>query len=118
MKGVKQMDDRQYIDGMEMGVDLVKRIYELTADERIEKFGATSVPEILDTFDFAELFERMNGLNKYFVIRGIKDTKIRKEVIAESGRLKFPPDETMIMAFMNIHKEADFAVVEEIYAKE
>ena len=112
------MDDRQYVDGMETGVELVKRIFEIGIEERVKRFGTNDVATILDRYDFAELFDRMDCLNKYYIIRGIKDSHIRKDVVAESGRLKFPPDKTMIKAFMNVHKDADFAVVEEIFVKE
>ena len=56
------MNDKQYVDGLEAGVTLVKAIFALPAYERKAVFGTSDVATILDRFNFAELNEKMSGL--------------------------------------------------------
>lgn len=111
--------DSDYIQGMEDFYNIIKAIYELTYEERIRTFGVSHVSRIIDKFDFQQIREKMvDPVKKYYVIRGISvDDNGFKHVGAESGRLKFPPDDDMINAFMQIHKNISFATVEEIYTR-
>lgn len=54
-------------------------------------------------------------VNKY-VIRAIKDTGVKKTVIAESHSFKYPTDAEIGMFLYE--SKADFAVIEEIFALE
>ena len=47
-------DDMTYISGMEEGVEIVKAIFALTAQERKDRFGTSDVANILDKFDFVQ----------------------------------------------------------------
>lgn len=118
--------EQNYFDGMEDGVLMVKRIFELSVHERLKHFEETSVPHILDKFDFQQLHEILSKpelkpdkeLKKYYIIRGIKTSIGNKKAIAESGRLYIEPTDEMIEAFLLNHSEADFAVTETIYTRE
>lgn len=113
--------DVDYIAGLEDGASMIKSIFAMTPEEREEKFGYTLVANILDVYDVIEIRERLETLNKYYIIRGIKvsDTGF-KRVVVESDRLSFKPDEVLITAFLNCHKDKHitFATVEEIYVRE
>lgn len=54
--------DLAYINGIEAGVNLVKRLYELTIDERTNLFGDSTVPSILDKYNFAEIIDILGGI--------------------------------------------------------
>lgn len=119
-KGHFDRDDA-YTNGFSDGVDMIKKICEMTTDEREEKFGYQLIGSILASYDFSEIRERMESLKKYYIIRGIKDDYIGKKVcVVESDRLSLKPDEILINAFLNCHKDKkiSFACVEEIYVKE
>ena len=113
--------DTDYIQGLEDGVNIVKSIYELTVDERIKRFGDFSVPDILDKFDFQQIREKMvERLEKKYVIRGITINDYhQKKVAVESDPLDIKPDETLVNAFLNCHKDKHlaFAVIEEIWIR-
>lgn len=113
--------DSAYIEGLSDGVNMIKKISEMTWEERDERFGYHDIGSILDIYDFSEIRERMESLNKYYIIRGIKDDYIGKKVcVVESDRLTIKPDETLINAFLNCHKDKhiSFAVVEELFVRE
>ena len=112
--------DESYINGLEDMYNIIKSIYELTIDRRMQIFGEDTVPAILDKFDFQQIREKMvERIVVRYVIRGIKvNDQHEKRVIAESGRLKFRPDEDMVKAFLDVHPHVTFACVEEIYVKE
>ena len=92
----------------------------MSQDERIIRFGYPKVEYIMDKFDFQQIREKMvEQIVVRYVIRGIKvNDQHEKRVIAESGRLKFRPDEDMVKAFLDVHPHVTFACVEEIYVKE
>jgi hypothetical protein len=113
--------DQAYTQGLSDGVEMVKSIFEMTTDERQERFGYPLVAEVLDHFDFIQIRERMERLSRMYIIRGIKvDDNGFKHVVVESDRLSIKPDEVLINAFLNCHREKHitFACVEEIYVKE
>ena len=109
-----------YIQGLEDMYNIIKAIFELTIDRRMQIFGEDTVPAILDKFDFQQIREKMvERIVVRYVIRGIKvNDQHEKRVIAESGHLKFRPDEDMVKAFLDVHPHVTFACVEEIYVKE
>ena len=115
-------NDEAYINGMEHMYDIIKRILELSLEERTSRFGSPNLPTILDKFDFAQLRERMvERIEKKYVIRGITINDYhQKKVAVESDPLDIKPDETLINAFLNCHKNKNisFAVVETIYVRE
>lgn len=113
-------NDKAYVQGMSDGVEMVKALFEMSTDERQEKFGHFLVAEILDNFDFIQIRERMESLNKYYIIRGIVANDQVKRCVVESDRLSFKPDEVLINAFLNCHKDKNinFAIVEEIFVRE
>ena len=119
-KGHFDKDDA-YISGLEDGVGMIKKIWEMTSTEREEKFGYTRIGFILEMYDFAEIRERMESLKKYYVIRGIREENDKvKRCVVESVRLLLRPDETLINAFLNCHKDKhlSFATIEEVYVRE
>lgn len=111
--------DEAYINGMEHMYNIIKSILELPSDKRQERFGAVLIANIMDKFDFQQIREIMvERLEKRYIIRGIKVNEYnQKRVVAESGQLKFPPDEEMVSAFMDCHEDVMFATVAEIYVK-
>ena len=54
--------DLAYINGIEAGITLVKRLYALTLDERMTLFDDNTVPSILDKYNFAEIIDRLGGI--------------------------------------------------------
>lgn len=48
-------EDRAFVNGMEAGVLMIKQIFEMTVNQRINKFGMSDVASIIDTFDFAQI---------------------------------------------------------------
>ena len=56
------MNDKDFINGFESGITLVKAIFALPTYERETIFGTVNVATILDRFDFAELYERMSQI--------------------------------------------------------
>ena len=113
--------DKEYIQGMEDYHNIIKAIFELSPEERKERFGSPLVANIIDRFDFQQIRELMvERLEKKYIIRGIKEDDFGKKKIAvESDPLSFKPDETLINAFLNCHKDRNlsFATVEEIYVR-
>ena len=114
-------NDKAYCQGMEDMYDMIKAIFEMSVDDRVEKFGKANISMILDEYDFQQIKERLETLKTYYIIRGIKgDDNGYKKVVVESDRLTFRPDEVLINAFLNCHKNKNisFAVVETIYVRE
>lgn len=113
--------DSLYTQGLEDMYSLIKSVFELSIDDRVERFGMANISKILDTFDFQQIKERMESLCKYYVLRGIYvDAYGYKKVVVESERLSIKPDEVLINAFLNCHRDKNisFTCVEEIYVKE
>lgn len=118
--------EQNYFDGMEDGINMVRRILELDMSERKKHFGDYDVSNILDKFDFQQIHEILSRpelkpdkeLKKYYIIRGIKTSIGNKKAIAESGRLYIEPTDEMIEAFLLNHSEVDFAVIQIIYTRE
>lgn len=116
-------NDRNYCQGMEDMLNLIRRIFELDTYQRQKYYHESDVAKILCMFDFAQLREIDNmitteDIKTYYIIRGISgNLGNSKKVVAESLKLKFEPTEDMIRAFLELHDEADFAVVEKIYAR-
>lgn len=113
--------DNAYINGFVDAVEMIKKLYSLSIDERLDKFEEHQVPTILDKYDFAQIRERLETLNKYYIIRGIRvNDEGFKKVVAESDKLSLKPDEVLINAFLNYHKNKNvsFAIVEEIFVRE
>lgn len=54
--------DLAYINGIEAGITLVKRLYGLTLEERMTLFDDNTVPSILDKYNFAEIIDRLGGI--------------------------------------------------------
>lgn len=54
--------DLAFINGVEYGVNLVIKLFELTVDERKAMFGETLVANILDRYNFAEIHETLRGI--------------------------------------------------------
>lgn len=111
--------DASYIQGMEDFYNIIKAIYELTYEERMRTFGMSHVSMIIDKFDFQQIREKMlDPVKKFYVIRGISvDDNGIKRVMAESGRLKYMPDEDMVNVFLQIHKNVSFATIQEIFVR-
>lgn len=113
--------DSAYINGLSDGVGMVKTIFEMSIEERMERFGKANISMILDEYDFQQIKEHLETLKTYFIIRGIRvDDNGYKKVVVESDRLTFRPDEVLINAFLNCHKNKNisFAAVETIYVRE
>lgn len=113
--------DSAYINGLSDGVDMIKSIFEMSIEERMGRFGKANISQILDEYDFQQIKERLETLKTYFIIRGIRvDDYGYKKVVVESDRLTFRPDEVLINAFLNCHKNKNisFAAVETIYVRE
>lgn len=53
--------DLAFVNGIETGVGLVKKIFELTVDERYTRFDEADVATILDRYNFAEISELLRG---------------------------------------------------------
>lgn len=114
-------NDKLYVQGLEDGVNMIKAIFELSIDERMERFGKANISQILDEYDFQQIKERLETLKKYYILRGIRvEPNDIKRVVVESDRLTIKPDEILINAFLNCHraKNISFTCVEEIYVKE
>ena len=126
------MKDKDYIDGLEDGINLVKQIYELSVSQRKKMFGSETVPDILDRFDFAQINTILESkqptkeLKCFYIIRGIKvDKNGYKKVTVESERYKYNPSWDVIDSFMKYHTlpidnipQVDFATVECIWVYE
>ena len=54
--------DLAFINGLEAGVELVKKVFELTVDERKTLFDETLVADILDKYNFAEILDAIRGI--------------------------------------------------------
>ena len=112
-----------YINGMEDGVMMVKRIFELSDNERIKHFGAIRVDRILDKFDFQQLHEILQRpelkpdkvLKKYYIIQGFDSFDNITDV---SNKLRIEPTVEMIEAFLLNHSFVDYVTVIEIYVRE
>jgi hypothetical protein len=114
-------NDKAYCQGMEDMYDMIKAIFEMSVDDRVEKVGKANISMILDEYDFQQIKEHLETLNKYYIIRGIKvDDNGYKHVVVESDRLSCRPDEILINAFLNCHKNKHltFATTETIYVRE
>ena len=127
------MQDKDFINGIETGIEIVKRIFELSVDERKRLFGLSDVALILIRFDFQQISELLKvdektfkELKCYYIIRGIKvDENGNKKVTAESERYRFNPSRELIESFMKYHTlpcddipQVDFATVETIWVME
>ena len=127
------MQDKDFINGIETGIEIVKRIFELSVDERKRLFGLSDVALILIRFDFQQISELLKvdeknfkELKCYYIIRGIKvDENGYKKVTAESERYRFCPSRELIESFINYHTlpcndipQVDFATVETIWVME
>jgi hypothetical protein len=113
--------DSAYINGLSDGVGMVKTIFEMSIEERMERFGKANISQILDEYDFQQIKDRLETLKKYYIIRGINvDKDGFKKVVVETDRLSFEPDELLINAFLNCHKDKNitFAVAQTIYVRE
>jgi len=114
-------EDESFINGMEEMFNVIKECFELSPEERKERFGETMVAHIMDKHDFLEVYDRMtNPIEVKYVIRGIMVNDYgQKKVVVESDPLTFKPDELLVNAFLNCHKKKNiaFAAVEEIYVK-
>lgn len=114
--------DKAYVQGLEDMYNTIKAIFELTSGERCKRFDTYSIPFILGKFDFYEVYEKMhNPIEVKYVIRGISVNDYnQKKVVVESEPLTIKPDEMLVNAFLNCHKDKNikFATVEEIYIKE
>lgn len=114
-------NDITYIQGLSDGVEMVKALFEMSTDERLEKFGYILVAEVLSNFDFIQIKEQLESLKMYYIIRGIRvENNQVKRCVVESDRLTFKPDEVLINAFLNCHKEKNisFVTIEEVYTRE
>ena len=114
-------EQNSYVQGLEDMYNIIKSILELPSDKRQERFGAVLIADIMDKFDFQQIRELMvERLEKKYVIRGIKENDYgQKKVAVESDPLSVEPDEILINAFLNCHKDKhiQFAVVETIYTR-
>ena len=114
--------DKAYVQGLEDMYNTIKAIFEMSHEARSEKFGSPYVASIMNEHDFVEVFEEMNNPIKVkYIIRGIKVNDYnQKRVVVESGQLDFKPDEVLVNAFLNCHKDkgVSFATIEEIYVRE
>ena len=104
-----------YINGMEEGVEMVKKLYEMTSDERKEKFGTTLVSDILDKNDFAQIAEKLKEkrLVLRWMIRGYD--KIGNKF--ESPWYDVSPSKDMVSAFID-YNTLEYAQIVSIYVKE
>ena len=128
------MQDKDFINGIETGLIMVRQIFELSVDERRRAFGCDDVAQILDKFDFQQIGELLKAtekkkskeLHSYYIIRGIKvDESGYKKVTVESERYKFNPSRELIESFLKYHTlpidgipQVDFATVELIWVME
>lgn len=115
--------EENYKAGMDDCFLTIKRLYELSGDERDELFGSTVVSNIIDRYDITDIREKLKKSDKvlktFFVIKGIcSNSNGAKMVCAMSGRLKFEPTDEMIEAFLTTHPVADFAYVNKLYVRE
>lgn len=115
--------EENYKAGMDDCLLTIKRLYELSSDERDKLFDTTVVAGIIDRYDITDIREKLKESDKvvktFFVIKGIcSNSNGAKMVCAMSGRLKFEPTEEMIEAFLTTHPVADFAYVNKIYVRE
>lgn len=112
--------DVNYINGLEDGFDLVKRVYELSEKDRKLLFGHTDVATIMDKYDVIDIRLKLQSgfvMNEYSVIRGIKDYGDKIKVVVESARFKvITPD--MVEHFLETNGNVDFADVKKIYVRE
>lgn len=53
--------DLAYINGVEAGITLVKKVFELTVDERLTLFDESDVATILDDYNFAEISDLLRS---------------------------------------------------------
>lgn len=118
--------DREYINGLEDGVNMTKAIFALSTSERESRFGSADVAQILDKFDFAQIKELMSAeievqpeIKGYYVLRGYKDG----ECVVVSTRFKFPPQPDLIDGFIRLHtlpdsEMIDYAVAEHRWVRE
>ena len=128
------MQDKDFINGIETGLIMVRQIFELSVSERKRAFGYEDVAQILDKFDFQQIGEMLKAaenkkskeLHCYYIIRGIKvDENGYKKVTVESERYRFNPSWELIDSFMKYHTlpidgipQVDFATVETIWVME
>lgn len=128
------MQDKDFINGIETGLIMVRQIFELSVDERKRAFGCDDVAQILDKFDFQQISELLKTgesnkekeLKHYYIIRGIRiNENGKKEVVVESERYKFNPSRELIESFLKYHTlpidgipQVDFATVELIWVME
>lgn len=128
------MQDKDFINGIETGLIMVRQIFELSVDERKRAFGCDDVAQILDKFDFQQISELLKTgesnkekeLKHYYIIRGIRiNENGKKEVVVESERYKFNPYRELIESFLKYHTlpidgipQVDFATVELIWVME
>lgn len=115
--------EENYKAGMDDCFLTIKRLYELSSDERDELFSSTVVANIIDRYDITDIREKLKKSDKvvktFFVIKGIRsNSNGAKMVCAMSGRLKFEPTDEMIEAFLSTHPVADFAYVNKLYVRE
>lgn len=54
--------DLAFVNGVEAGITLVKRIFELSVSDRTNMFGESNVASILDRYNFAEISEILRGI--------------------------------------------------------
>ena len=54
--------DLAFINGVETGVNMVKKIFELSTDTRETIFDSVLVSDILDRYNFAEISEMLRGI--------------------------------------------------------
>lgn len=53
--------DLSFCNGIECGIGLVKKLFELTVDERMTLFDESLVANIIDRYNFAEIMEALRG---------------------------------------------------------
>lgn len=110
-----------YINGLEDGYDLIKRIYELTEQDRELIFGYTDVAKIMDKYDIIDIQLKLQSgfvVSEYYVMRGIKDYGDKIKVVVESSRFKVVTAR-MLEHFLELNGNIiDFADVKKIYVRE
>lgn len=65
--------------------------------------------------EFEVVEKKVIGIDRYYSIRGIKDTGDKKTVVKEQ-LFSYRPDEQDIAQFLYDNKEVSFCVVEECYS--
>lgn len=109
-----------YINGLEDGFDLIKRVYELSEQDRKLMFGHTDVASIMDKYDIIDIQLKLQSgfvVSEYYVMRGIKDYGDKIKVVVESNKFKVVTAR-MLEHFLELNGNIDFADVKKIYVRE